>query len=278
MRERLAALGAPGAALARRSTAAGDMAAFAAETGWPVVLKAVRGGYDGAGVWLRRRRRQAAELRAGRRRHRADRRGAGAAAPGAGRAGGPVAVRAGRRVPGGGDRAARRHLRRGARAGAGPARGAGRSRPSSSPSTSPPRSAWSACSRSSCSRPTAARRQRAGDAPAQLRALDDRGRPDLAVRAAPAGGARLPAGRHRADRAGGGDGERARRRAAAACRIDERLHHLFAADPGAQVHLYGKQVRPGRKIGHVTVLGDDLDDGAGAGRARRPLAAGRARR
>ena len=24
------------------------------------------------------------------------------------------------------------------------------------------------------------------------------------------------------------------------------------------VHLYGKQVRPGRKIGHVTVLGDDM--------------------
>ncbi|MEV4757479.1 5-(carboxyamino)imidazole ribonucleotide synthase [Micromonospora sp. NPDC049559] len=42
--------------------------------------------------------------------------------------------------------------------------------------------------------------------------------------------------------------------------IDERLHHLFAADPGAKVHLYGKQVRPGRKIGHVTVLGDDMDE------------------
>jgi 5-(carboxyamino)imidazole ribonucleotide synthase len=42
--------------------------------------------------------------------------------------------------------------------------------------------------------------------------------------------------------------------------IDERLHHLFAADPGARVHLYGKQVRPGRKIGHVTVLGDDMAD------------------
>ncbi|MGB2568337.1 5-(carboxyamino)imidazole ribonucleotide synthase [Micromonospora citrea] len=42
--------------------------------------------------------------------------------------------------------------------------------------------------------------------------------------------------------------------------IDERLHHLFAAEPGAKVHLYGKQVRPGRKIGHVTLLGDDLDD------------------
>nr|WP_296069613.1 5-(carboxyamino)imidazole ribonucleotide synthase [uncultured Actinoplanes sp.] len=40
--------------------------------------------------------------------------------------------------------------------------------------------------------------------------------------------------------------------------LDERLHHLFATDPGARVHLYGKQVRPGRKIGHVTVLGDDM--------------------
>jgi 5-(carboxyamino)imidazole ribonucleotide synthase len=40
--------------------------------------------------------------------------------------------------------------------------------------------------------------------------------------------------------------------------IDERVHHLFAEDPGARVHLYGKQVRPGRKIGHVTVLGEDL--------------------
>ncbi|MFI5890778.1 5-(carboxyamino)imidazole ribonucleotide synthase [Actinoplanes sp. NPDC051513] len=40
--------------------------------------------------------------------------------------------------------------------------------------------------------------------------------------------------------------------------IDERLHHLFATDPGARVHLYGKLVRPGRKIGHVTVLGDDM--------------------
>lgn len=28
---------------------------------------------------------------------------------------------------------------------------------------------------------------------------------------------------------------------------------------GAHVHLYGKQARPGRKIGHVTVLGADLD-------------------
>ncbi len=41
--------------------------------------------------------------------------------------------------------------------------------------------------------------------------------------------------------------------------MDERLHHLFAADPGVKVHLYGKQVRPGRKIGHVTALGDDME-------------------
>jgi 5-(carboxyamino)imidazole ribonucleotide synthase len=39
-----------------------------------------------------------------------------------------------------------------------------------------------------------------------------------------------------------------------------RLVHVMAADPGVKVHLYGKAVRPGRKIGHVTVLGDDVDD------------------
>ncbi|WP_286137618.1 5-(carboxyamino)imidazole ribonucleotide synthase [Mycobacterium sp. IS-3022] len=37
--------------------------------------------------------------------------------------------------------------------------------------------------------------------------------------------------------------------------MDERLHHLFARLPEAKVHLYGKQERPGRKIGHVNVLG-----------------------
>jgi 5-(carboxyamino)imidazole ribonucleotide synthase len=57
--------------------------------------------------------------------------------------------------------------------------------------------------------------------------------------------------------------------------IDERVHHLFAEDPGARVHLYGKQVRPGRKIGHVTVLGDDLSSvRARAARAARWLQEG----
>jgi 5-(carboxyamino)imidazole ribonucleotide synthase len=36
--------------------------------------------------------------------------------------------------------------------------------------------------------------------------------------------------------------------------------HLLARDPGLKVHLYGKGVRPGRKIGHVNVSGCDLDD------------------
>ncbi|TCP56097.1 5-(carboxyamino)imidazole ribonucleotide synthase [Tamaricihabitans halophyticus] len=41
--------------------------------------------------------------------------------------------------------------------------------------------------------------------------------------------------------------------------VDERLHHLFARFPDARVHMYGKAERPGRKIGHVTVLGDELE-------------------
>ena len=36
--------------------------------------------------------------------------------------------------------------------------------------------------------------------------------------------------------------------------------HVMARDPGVKVHLYGKEVRPGRKVGHVTVCGEDLDD------------------
>ncbi|MGW4092144.1 5-(carboxyamino)imidazole ribonucleotide synthase [Nocardia sp. NPDC004750] len=40
--------------------------------------------------------------------------------------------------------------------------------------------------------------------------------------------------------------------------MDERLHHLFARIPEAKVHLYGKGERPDRKIGHVNILGDDV--------------------
>ena len=36
--------------------------------------------------------------------------------------------------------------------------------------------------------------------------------------------------------------------------------HVMARDPGVKVHMYGKSIRPGRKIGHVTVTGADLAD------------------
>lgn len=35
---------------------------------------------------------------------------------------------------------------------------------------------------------------------------------------------------------------------------------VMAQDPDLKIHLYGKEVRPGRKVGHVTAYGDDLMD------------------
>jgi 5-(carboxyamino)imidazole ribonucleotide synthase len=53
-------------------------------------------------------------------------------------------------------------------------------------------------------------------------------------------------------------------------RMDEAL-----AVEGAGIHLYGKEPRPGRKIGHVTATGDDLEDArARARRAAEILAGG----
>jgi 5-(carboxyamino)imidazole ribonucleotide synthase len=40
--------------------------------------------------------------------------------------------------------------------------------------------------------------------------------------------------------------------------MDERVHHLAARFPQVKIHLYGKAFRPGRKLGHVNVLGSDL--------------------
>ncbi|WP_420121393.1 5-(carboxyamino)imidazole ribonucleotide synthase [Nakamurella sp.] len=42
--------------------------------------------------------------------------------------------------------------------------------------------------------------------------------------------------------------------------LDERVHHLAARFPQVKVHLYGKAFRPGRKLGHVNVLGSDLGE------------------
>jgi 5-(carboxyamino)imidazole ribonucleotide synthase len=49
--------------------------------------------------------------------------------------------------------------------------------------------------------------------------------------------------------------------------VYDRYIHVMAADPAVKVHMYGKPVRPGRKIGHVTVTG--ADPAELAGRARR---------
>ncbi|MGA9748184.1 MAG: 5-(carboxyamino)imidazole ribonucleotide synthase [Nocardioides sp.] len=38
------------------------------------------------------------------------------------------------------------------------------------------------------------------------------------------------------------------------------LPHVMARDPRLKVHLYGKEVLPGRKVGHVTAYGADLDE------------------
>ena len=42
--------------------------------------------------------------------------------------------------------------------------------------------------------------------------------------------------------------------------LDERVHHLMAHWPDVKLHWYGKGQRPGRKLGHVTALGTDLDE------------------
>ncbi|MEO6501692.1 MAG: 5-(carboxyamino)imidazole ribonucleotide synthase [Jatrophihabitantaceae bacterium] len=49
--------------------------------------------------------------------------------------------------------------------------------------------------------------------------------------------------------------------------LDERVHHLMARWPDVKIHLYGKGFRPGRKVGHVTALGDDLQRVRGRARA-----------
>ena len=42
--------------------------------------------------------------------------------------------------------------------------------------------------------------------------------------------------------------------------LAERFADAMDAHPTAKIHTYGKDPRPGRKVGHVNVVGDDLDD------------------
>jgi 5-(carboxyamino)imidazole ribonucleotide synthase len=43
-------------------------------------------------------------------------------------------------------------------------------------------------------------------------------------------------------------------------RLYDGYPHALARDPRLRVHLYGKELRPGRKVGHVNAHGDDLED------------------
>lgn len=54
----------------------------------------------------------------------------------------------------------------------------------------------------------------------------------------------------------------------------ERQRLAFAEIPRARLHLYGKTSRPERKIGHVTVLGDDLADARAQAKRAADLLAG----
>jgi len=41
--------------------------------------------------------------------------------------------------------------------------------------------------------------------------------------------------------------------------LESRFPQVLAAHPAVKVHTYGKAPRPGRKVGHVNAVGDDLD-------------------
>ncbi len=43
-------------------------------------------------------------------------------------------------------------------------------------------------------------------------------------------------------------------------RLTDALPAVLGAFPDARVNLYGKDVRPGRKLAHVNVSGHDLDE------------------
>lgn len=49
--------------------------------------------------------------------------------------------------------------------------------------------------------------------------------------------------------------------------LESRFGSALAAHPQAKVHTYGKSPRPGRKVGHINVTSDDLDDAVYVARA-----------
>ncbi len=50
-------------------------------------------------------------------------------------------------------------------------------------------------------------------------------------------------------------------------RMTDRYAEAMAAHPDAKLHSYDKDSRPGRKVGHVTLIGEDMDDVVARARA-----------
>lgn len=42
--------------------------------------------------------------------------------------------------------------------------------------------------------------------------------------------------------------------------IYDAYRHVMARDPGLKIHMYGKEIRPGRKLGHVTCSGANVEE------------------
>ena len=264
MRTRLAEMGVPGPRWVDLSTSADPRAAltaFGAEVGWPLVLKASRGGYDGKGVWVRTRSRTqprssasgtpllaeekvpiARELAAVVARSPFGQGAAWCVVETVQRDGICVEVIA--PAPGLDPR--------------GRAVAASRSR-----CGSPPSSAWSACSRSSCSRPTdgrllvnelAMRPHNSGHWTIEGARTSQFEQHLRAVLDYPLGATTPTAPVVVMANVLGGPDDTRPKRSTSACTT------CMARWPDVKIHLYGKGLRPGRKIGHVTALGDDLAD------------------
>ena len=258
MRERLGALGVPDPRVDLVAEAA-DLVEFGDAHGWPVVVKTATGGYDGKGVWFPADADEAAEL-LGKLAWSGLRRAAGSVRPRAVGHGRSLGHRRDAGVAGRRDRADRRHLHRGL-------------------APAPGLDARLEAEAQTIANTIAEDLDVVGVMAVEL--FQTRGRllvNELAMRPHNSGhwsidGARTSQfeqhlravlGWPLGDTAAtgrvvvmanllGGTGPDAADLAA-------RLPLALALDPGAHVHLYGKGVRAGRKIGHVTVVGDDVAD------------------
>ena len=257
MRARLAEIGVP-CPRHRIVTDPADVAAFAAEVGgFPVILKTVRGGYDGKGVWVVRSEEDAAEpFRAGvpvLAEEKVDFVRELAANIVRSPHGQAVAYPVVESDPG------RRRLRHGHRPGPRAAARSSPARPSSWRCGSPPSSASSGTSRSSSSRPataasssTSSRCARTTPATGPRTARSPRSSPTTSGPSSTcrsATRARAPPGRSCANVLGGDYPD-----------MYPAYLHCMARDPQLKIHMYGKDVKPGRKVGHVNTYGDDLAD------------------